>query len=181
MTVLPASVRLALWATRALGGELDLPTALRLATPDADHVQGALARLQLWRDLGERVVLVALPRPGDLTGLPRGVLEFSGAAAEARECVFVPGVGGALVPEVDEFGPEGDQVVDRPVRRLGEVPRRRRRLHGHVVEPNRFPTSAWMRSPSPHRVSTHFATSQARSLRLLNLPRLAGHSFLVPR
>ena len=42
------------------------------AHPDLDHVTGDPgARLDLWRDFGESAVLVALPRPGDLTGMPR--------------------------------------------------------------------------------------------------------------
>ena len=109
MPVLPASVRLALWATSAYGGGVGLDEAIRLATPDADSVDGAEARLEVWRDLGERVVLVALVRPGDLTGLPSGPADFLAAALEAGECVFVPGLGGALVPQVGEYGPAGDE------------------------------------------------------------------------
>lgn len=109
MADLPTSVRLSLWATRAFSGAVGLPTAVRLSAPDADHVEGALTTLQAWSDLGERVVLVALPRPGDLGGLPRGGADFIDAALAAGECVFVPGVGGALVPEVSEYGPEGDR------------------------------------------------------------------------
>ncbi|WP_226346207.1 hypothetical protein [Agilicoccus flavus] len=108
MPDLPTSVRLSLWATRAFAGGLDLSTALRLAAPDADHLTGGEPTLAAWRDLGERAVLVALPRPGRLHGLPRGDADFTDAALEAGECVYVPGVGGALVPDVREFGPAGD-------------------------------------------------------------------------
>lgn len=105
---LPTTVRLSLWATRAFATGLDLRTALRLAAPDADHMEGALDTLAAWRDLGERVVLVALPRPGDLSDLPRGGPDFVDAALEAGECAYVPGIGGALVPQIEEFGPVGD-------------------------------------------------------------------------
>lgn len=109
MSVLPASVRLSLWATAALAGALPMEQVMARAVPDADHVTGDVGRLQLWRDLGEQAVLVALPRPGDLTGMPRGSADFVGAATAAGECVYVPGVGGALVPTIERFGPPGDQ------------------------------------------------------------------------
>jgi hypothetical protein len=101
---LPASVRLALWTTLAWNGGAPLEAAIEAALPDVDHVAGDLGRLQLWRDLGERALLVALPAPGDLTGVPGARTEAHGAAAEAGECVFVPGVGGLLVPTVATFG-----------------------------------------------------------------------------
>ncbi|HET7304086.1 MAG TPA: hypothetical protein VFJ12_05990 [Segeticoccus sp.] len=107
--LLPVSVRLALWCTAAYAGQLPLERALARAHPDLDHVGGDLARLQLWRDLGEPTVLVALPRPGDVTGMPSSSLDLIGAATAVGECVFVPGIGGALVPAVEEFGPEGDR------------------------------------------------------------------------
>jgi len=108
MYVLPVSVRLALWATAAYAGMQPLEKAAALAHPDLDHVAGDLDRLTLWRDLGERAVLVSLPRPGNLSGMPRGSAELIAAATDARECVFVPGVGGALVPSIEAFGPAGD-------------------------------------------------------------------------
>jgi hypothetical protein len=106
---LPASVRLALWATASYAGRLPLEEVMDRALPDVDDVRGDVDRLALWRDLGERVVLVALPRPGDLSGMPRGSADLVAAATEAGECVFVPGIGGALVPTLESFGPEGDQ------------------------------------------------------------------------
>ncbi|MDE9364471.1 hypothetical protein PZ938_02555 [Luteipulveratus sp. YIM 133132] len=108
MSTLPASVRLSLWVTAAYAGHLDLDDALGHALPDVDHVTGATDRLRLWQDLGERVLCVALPRPGQLATLPRGNPELIGAATDAGECVFVPAIGGALVPVIEEFGPEGD-------------------------------------------------------------------------
>ncbi len=102
-------MRLSLWGTRALHGDVDVDVALRLAVPEADHRAGGATTLRAWAELGERVVLVALPRPGDLTGLPRGGPELVAAAVEAGECVFVPGVGGALVPVLGSYGPDGDE------------------------------------------------------------------------
>jgi hypothetical protein len=109
MSVLPVSVRLALWTTAAYAGQLSVETAVQRAHPDLDDVTGDLGRLSLWRDLGERAMLVALPRPGHLTGMPRGSAELVAAATDAGECVFVPGIGGALVPSIEQFGPAGDQ------------------------------------------------------------------------
>ncbi|WP_114906369.1 hypothetical protein [Ornithinimicrobium murale] len=109
MADLPASVRVALWSTAALGGHLDLSEVPRRAMPDLDHVDGLVPQLGLWRDLGERVVLVALPRAGDLRSMPRGPADLVAAATEAEELVYVTGLGGALVPRIEAFGPEGDQ------------------------------------------------------------------------
>lgn len=111
MSSLPASVRVALWATAAFTGHVPLESVCAHALPDIDHVTGDLDHLTIWRDLGERVVLVALPRPGRLTGMPRASLELAGAATEAGECVYVPGVGAALVPTIEQFGPSGDRAT----------------------------------------------------------------------
>lgn len=108
MSTLPASVRLSLWVTAAYAGHVDLDEAVRHALPDIDHVDGATDRLRLWQDLGERVLCVALPRPGQIATMPRGNAELVGAATDSGECVFVPAIGGALVPTITEFGPEGD-------------------------------------------------------------------------
>jgi hypothetical protein len=109
MSTLPVCVRLALWATAAYAGQLRVEDVVHRAHPDLDHVGGDLDRLHLWRDLGERAVLVALPRPGNLSGMPRGSAELVAAATDAGECVYVPGIGGALVPRIEHFGPAGDQ------------------------------------------------------------------------
>lgn len=105
---LPASVRLALWVTASWRGDLGTPDALQRAFPDLDHVAGDLARLDVWRDLGERALFVALPRPGDVSRMPRGSAAATAHAADTGECVFVAGIGGVLVPTLSEFGPEGD-------------------------------------------------------------------------
>jgi hypothetical protein len=128
MPALPLSVRFALWATVAVRGEVDPDDAVVAAHPDVDHVTGEPAgRLELWRDFGESAVLVALPRPGDLTGMPRAGLDGAGAAADSGECVFVPGMGGLLVPTVTSFGPEGDEgtAVDWTAYDSEPVPRHR--------------------------------------------------------
>ncbi len=78
--------------------------AVRRALPDIDHVDGDLDRLSLWRDLGEQALLVALPAPGDLAGLPRASADALGAAAAGGEAVFVPALGGMLVPSISAFG-----------------------------------------------------------------------------
>jgi hypothetical protein len=98
-----------LWATAAYAGQLSVEEAVQRAHPDVDDVSGDLERLSLWRDLGERALLVALPRPGHLAGMPRGSAELIAAATDAGECVYVPGIGGALVPRIEQFGGAGDQ------------------------------------------------------------------------
>lgn len=106
---LPASVRVSLWATLVLAGELPAVDLPRRALPDIDETTGLVEAVTLWRDLGERVVLVALPRPGDLGGMPRASPELVAAATRAEECVFVPGLGSALVPLLEVFGTTSDQ------------------------------------------------------------------------
>ena len=84
MPALPLSVRFALWGTVAVQGGIDPDDAVTSAHRDVDHVTAEPARrLELWRDFGETAVLVALPRPGDLTGMPRARLDGSGAAADS--------------------------------------------------------------------------------------------------
>ncbi|YAL81869.1 hypothetical protein ACMYYO_07900 [Dermacoccaceae bacterium W4C1] len=108
MPALPASVRLALWSTSALAGHCSMSSAVSEALPDLDHVEGALEALTLWADLGEQLVAVALPRPGHVSVLPTSADGLAAAAVEAGECVFVPALGGALVPTIEQFGPAGD-------------------------------------------------------------------------
>lgn len=108
MTELPASVRLALWTTLAWRGDVTLPEALERSLPGVDHVTGLTPTLQAWGGIGEQALFVALPRPGDLAGLPPCEVAVAGHAAQAGECVHVAGVGGILVPTQSEFGPPGD-------------------------------------------------------------------------
>lgn len=109
MPELPASVRVALWASAALNGHGDLDSVAVKALPDMDDVTGLSRCITLWRDVGERVVLVALPRPGHLAGMPSGPVEMTAAAHKVHEVVFVPGLGGALVPDISDYGPAGDR------------------------------------------------------------------------
>lgn len=108
MTILPASVRVALWSSAALAGRVDIASIPRHALPDMDHCDGLVQTVELWRDLGERVVVPALPRPGSTAGMPTGSAELTAAATAAGELVYVPGLGGAAVPRIEEFGPQGD-------------------------------------------------------------------------
>lgn len=103
------SVRLACWATSAFAGRLPLSRAVQRATPDLDDIAGVEEKLTLWRELGEQVVLVALPGPGDTASLPRNDGALTAAAADAGEALYVPGIGAALVPGLREYGPEGDR------------------------------------------------------------------------
>lgn len=107
MAELPASVRVALWVTHAWSGGTTLTHALEQALPDVDHTEGIVEQVRLWRDLGESALLVALPGPGDLGGLPRSGPIATGAAVEAGEALFVPALGGLLVPEHSTFGSAG--------------------------------------------------------------------------
>lgn len=106
---LPACVRVSLWATAVLTGRLPAPDLPRRALPDIDECVGLVETVTVWRDLGERAVLVSLPRPGDLTGMPQGPAGLAAHASRAEECVFVPGLGGALVPDLEVYGHPGDQ------------------------------------------------------------------------
>lgn len=109
MPVLPASVRVALWASAAAGGHGALSDVAARALPDMDDVAGLSEPLAIWRDVGERVVLVALPAPGRLGGMPPGPASTSAAAAIAQEAVYVPGLGGVLVPHIEQYGSLDDE------------------------------------------------------------------------
>lgn len=99
------SVRLALWGTRVLTGDVPSAAVDRLIAPDVDDVATVRPHLEMWQAFGERVVLVALPHPGHLGGLPLGPSDLAGAAVAAGECVYVPTLGGALVPVYSGDGP----------------------------------------------------------------------------
>lgn len=109
VSTLPVSIRLALWATHAYAGRLPVTRAVARATPDLDDVTGLAGRLSTWHELGERVVLPALPQPGDLGALPRNDGALTAAATITGECVYVPGIGAALVCDLEQYGPEGDR------------------------------------------------------------------------
>lgn len=107
MPELPASVRVAAWVTHAWAGGVTLTQAVERALPDVDHTEGLVEQLRLWHDLGEAAVLVALPGPGDLAGLPRCGPVATDTAVEAGEALYVAGLGGLLVPSTSTFGSEG--------------------------------------------------------------------------
>lgn len=109
MPELPAAVRVALWVTQAWTSDLPLETALARALPDIDHVTGLEEQLTLWHDLGEGALLCALPSPGATTTLPRTKPVALQQAVDAGEAVFVPGLGGLLVPTESAYGSEGAQ------------------------------------------------------------------------
>lgn len=101
-------MRLSLWVTAAWAGHLSVVAALDHALPDIDDIAGDVDRFDLWPTLGERVLVCALPRSGDLTTVPAGNPVLSAAAAQSGECVYVPTLGGALVPEVEAYGSQDD-------------------------------------------------------------------------
>jgi hypothetical protein len=109
-------VRLSLWTTHAWATGGSVEDAVRLAMQDVDHVTGDLGRLSLWHELGEQALLVALPAAGDLTGMPGASAEALGAAASEGECVYVPGLGGMLVPTFSTFGHEHRGGLDTGTR-----------------------------------------------------------------
>lgn len=108
---LPASVRLAVWVTSAWRGDLPLDDAVHRAHPDVDHVAGAVPSLRAWAEIGEQALFVALPRPGDLTGVPGAPAGAGGHAAQSGECVYIAGAGGLLVPTLSSFGPDDDRAL----------------------------------------------------------------------
>jgi hypothetical protein len=82
---------------------------MALAAPDVPCHGGRLDCLRIWRSMGEQAILVALPRPGDTTTMPRGSAEFVDAATDAGECVYVAGMGAALVPRWGYAGGPGER------------------------------------------------------------------------
>ena len=104
MPELPASVRVALWTSHAWAHGLDPSTALRQALEDVDIVLGLDEQLGLWRELGERSVYAALPRPGARGLLPRCGADAFDSATFVGEAVFAPGIGALSVPRHVTFG-----------------------------------------------------------------------------
>lgn len=155
MSELPASVRIALWVTDAWARGTDARGALDHALPDIDAVGGDLDRLDLWRDLGEHALLVALPSPGasaTLVGFPR---DASAAAVEAGECLVAPVLGGILIPHLCDFGPARGPGADRPAGAL----------FGAADWGTRLDLTAYDGDPVPrHRVESHSAGEAKRSL-----------------
>ena len=111
MFALPASTRLCLWVTAAWNRNLEVDEAVVRALPDVDDISGAVGRFTDWAEFGEQVLACALPRPGAPGLLPRGPEDMRQAAIEHGECVFVPGLGGVVVPVVSEYGAASDLGV----------------------------------------------------------------------
>ena len=109
MPVLPASVRVALWASAAFNGKVALADVASKALPDMDDINGLSPILSSWSALGERCVFVALPRPGRLAGMPGAAPATMAAAAQAQEVIYVPSLGGALIPTIGPYGSATDQ------------------------------------------------------------------------
>lgn len=109
MTALPLCVRAALWTTAALAGRVPRPDAQTRAHAGVTDVVGPLPGSARWPDPGEELVVVALPRPGSFSGMPRAGKAALAAALDAGECLVAPTVGGLLVPRIETFGPAGDQ------------------------------------------------------------------------
>ncbi|MFW5469482.1 hypothetical protein ACOCJ4_05485 [Knoellia sp. CPCC 206435] len=116
MPELPASVRIALWVTATWQDGGSLEEAVQSALPDVDAVGPGISALDLWRELGERTVLVALPSSGDPSSLPRCGTDAMDAALEAEECVVAPGLGAMLVPSWSTFGAPGATGADAGTR-----------------------------------------------------------------
>lgn len=116
MPELPASVRIALWVTSAWTRGETLESAIESALPDIDAVGSGVRTLDLWHDLGERTVLVALPTSGDITSLPSCGPEARAAAVDVEECLVAPGLGALLVPTWSTFGAPGATGADTGTR-----------------------------------------------------------------
>lgn len=119
MVTLPRSARLAAWGTAWLRNEAGLDDVVdRVRADDEPHdavdvpgtatATGLSEALLALRDAGATAFLVALPAPGDPTGLG-GPADLNGYAVDAGEVVIADGAPYALVPDIRTFGPPGDQ------------------------------------------------------------------------
>ncbi len=130
---LPRSALLAAWAGAVAAGRVGSADALQavagsdephrvepapgftapqgLPVPDPGYLSDLLVLLGAAGEAGPVQVRCVLPTPGDVRGVP-GPAALRSAAVDAGGCVVVEGLPGrasvALVPEVEEFGPEGD-------------------------------------------------------------------------
>lgn len=137
MVTLPRSARLAAWATAWLRGDTTLDDVVtRTCGDDEPHealdIPGKITTVGLpeallaLRDVGVRAFRVALPVPGDPRGLG-GPPELNGDALDAGEAVLTEPADAApyaLVPDVQTFGPPGDQghLVTWVCRRANPAP-----------------------------------------------------------
>ncbi|PSK98649.1 hypothetical protein CLV30_11931 [Haloactinopolyspora alba] len=119
MVTLPRSARLAAWATAWLRGAAALDdVTTRTCADDEPHdvsdIPGTIGTVSLaealpaLRDAGATAFRVALPVPGDPRGLG-GPAELNGDAVDVGEVVLTDGAPYALLPDIQVFGPPGDQ------------------------------------------------------------------------
>lgn len=118
MVSLPRSARFAAWGTAWLRDVVGLDDVVdRVCGEDEPHEvldlpSGATTTLPLalqeLRGLGAQAFRVVLPVPGEPAGLA-GPAELTADALDSGEAVLAVGAPYALVPDVQAFGPPGDQ------------------------------------------------------------------------
>jgi hypothetical protein len=119
MVTLPRSARLAAWGTAWLHREVSVDDVVRRVqgddephdvadVPGSVHAVALAEALPLLHTAGATSFRVALPAPGDPSGLA-GPPELTGDAVDAGEAVLTVGAPYALIPDVQAFGPPGDQ------------------------------------------------------------------------
>ncbi|NED93989.1 hypothetical protein G1H11_01505 [Phytoactinopolyspora alkaliphila] len=119
MVTMPRSARLAAWANAWLRSESSMDDVLtRVCGDDEPHdvaglpgdatTSSLVTALSKLRDRGAGSFRVVLPVPGDPAGLG-GPRQLTEAAIDAGEAVLAHGAGLALVPEIQAFGPPGDE------------------------------------------------------------------------
>ncbi len=115
---LPVAVRAALWCTHALAGRVDPVDLPEHAAAGLDAVSPAAAdalstSVSAWRDVGERVVLAALPRPGRPGQLPVGAAALGAATSPGSVgLLLAPTLGDAFVLHLEAFGHGGGDGSD---------------------------------------------------------------------
>ena len=119
MVTLPRSARLAAWSAAWLRGTVSIDDVVaRVQADDEPHTAAGLPGLTgtaslneaLWelRKTGVTGLRVVLPAPGDPRGLG-GPADLNGHVIDAGEALLTVGAPYALVPDVQAFGPPGDQ------------------------------------------------------------------------
>ena len=115
MPSLPVAAALALHGTHALTVDPSrredlLEAAWRTARPRGVELLDNGEWLQEWADSGERVLFVAMPRPGKVTGLPPALHPDVMTAVLGDGEVLLGGTTGGLATcRITEFGPIGDR------------------------------------------------------------------------
>lgn len=118
MLVMPRSVTLASWTSAWLAGSVDVDDVVsRVRGPDEPHEVSGMGSqsaaplgdaLLALRAGGATAMRVVLPRPGDPGDLA-GPPDLTDAAVSSGEAALAVGMPYALVPQVEPFGPPGDQ------------------------------------------------------------------------